>query len=170
MAGAIILCGGIVFALRVSAEEENGVALCMEYFLEQFLYEDVVKEELFTYVLFHRLFILFLLLLNGIGLMRMHTKCWMAGLFLFLLSYGWGILILRYHLKAILFLLEMMIPQWFFYGACFFLSGKMHAAWESEHTAKTWKYCIFCVFFFGVGVLTETTINPLFMKFLIDLL
>lgn len=170
MAGCGICLAGIFFAMKASAEDENGVALCMEYFLEQFLYEDVVKEELFTYILVHRLFFLFLMLLNGIGMLRTHTKCWMTGCFLFLLSYGWGVLILRYHLKAVLFLIEMIMPQGIFYCLSFFMSGKMHSAWNVENRRKVWKYCLLCIGLFSVGVLTETTINPLFMKFLIDLL
>jgi hypothetical protein len=169
-AGCLILLAGFLFAVKVSADEENGIALCMEYFLEQFLYEDVVKEELFTYILFHRLFFLLVMLLNGIGLLRFHTKCWMIGLFLFLLSYGWGILLLRYHLKAVLFLVEMSMPQWIFFVAGLFFSGKMRVAWEMESSRKVLEYCGLCIFFFSVGVLTEATINPLFMKFLIDLL
>lgn len=161
---------GLVLAMTISGDEKNGMALCMEYFLEQFLYEDVVKEELLSYVLFHRIFLLFLGALNGIGLLRTHTKAWLIGFLVFLVSYGWGILILRYHIKAVVLLFGMVTPQWYFYIISLLATEKMKKAFEMSECRKTLIYCGFFVGWFALGMLLEITINPVWMKFLIDLI
>ncbi|MBE5905281.1 MAG: hypothetical protein E7277_00615 [Lachnospiraceae bacterium] len=167
----MLLCGGgVITGLCLNGSDENVLSLCMEYFLENFLYEDIIREELLRYVLLHRSVLFFLGAVNGTNLMRSSTRWGLLGLVLFFVGYGWGILILRYQIKAVVFLVGMLTPQWYFYGCSLFFSEKMRKTFQNEETSEMCRNTVLYAIFFGVGVMTEVIINPIWMKFLIELL
>ncbi|SFP95975.1 hypothetical protein SAMN02910358_00275 [Lachnospiraceae bacterium XBB1006] len=166
LAGAI----GIVSGIWLSRTEESALGVYMEFFLENFLYEDVMREELLRYVLLHRSVLFFLGATNGTNLMKNSTKVSLLAITLYFVGYGWGVLVLRYHAKAVVILIGMLTPQWYFYGCSLFFSERMRKTFREEKLAGMWRNTALFAAFFSIGVLSEVTINPIWMKFLVELL
>ena len=175
----LLLCfvGGIITVNIIDKEFLGGFGIFNTYFIEEFEYTDVRKDELFFFIFKERISILLWLLLfliTGWG-------CVAGGVFLAWQSYAAGFLmtaaVSSYGIKGILLICTAVFPHYlvyiplyisYFYISSFVKKRIKERTGQSLGNAKEWvifsTICLLFVCVFVTGIFLESYTNPYLLK------
>lgn len=177
--GAFFLAGAVLgfWVLNFKGKElSGGNGIMSEYFIRQYKYFSIDGQELFYYILEHRM--KWMVLLWGLG----WTSAGKASVCLWC---GWlgvlggilgGMSVARFGILGLLFCIAAMIPQILFYAPAWL--GIMNKIWKRAGNSGgqkrirsvknlDWTYIAALavgIFVFLLGILTESYVNPWLMK------
>lgn len=176
--GIVLLAflGGIVLANLVSREMLMTYGILNEYFLSQYSYQTVDGKRLLCHILVERGKVAFTIFLLG---KVMNGKVF-AVLIKSLVAAGIGFLIVvaivNLGVKGIVISLMGLFPQWIFYLAALILYGSIRSETEYSSLGRREMYVnapgqivrwILIVLCMGLGVMTESYINPILLAYIL---
>lgn len=159
---------GIIYQNVISGKQIVTTDLFLKSNLQRYLHTDVVAEKYLWYVLKERVLLLGLILILGC----LKWKKFVVAVCLGLAGFVMGVLtvsaVLQLGMKGILFCITGLLPQGIFYGI---VCSVLFIYWY-WYPARQWNKVktIFVVLMFAVGVLVETYVNPLLMKWVIKMI
>lgn len=159
---------GIIYQNVVSGHQIITTDLFLQSNLERYLHTDVVAEKYLWYVLKERVLLLGVVLILGF----LKWKKFVVAVCLGWVGFVMGVLtvssVLQLGIKGILFCIAGLLPQGIFYGI---FCSVLFVYWywfpiRQWNKVKT----IFLVLMFSVGVLVEAYVNPLLVKWVIQII
>ena len=159
---------GIIYQNVVSGNQIITTDLFLKSHLERFLHTDVVAEKYLWYVLKERILLFSVILILG----SLKWKKFVAAACIILAGFIMGVLtvsaVLQLGMKGLLFCIAGMLPQGIFYG----ISYSVLFVYWYWFPARQWNKVktIFVLLMFVVGILVETYVNPVIVKWVIKIL
>lgn len=165
---AVGFLAGIIYQNVVSGNQIITTDLFLQSNLERYLHTDVVAEKYLWYVLKERILLLGLVLILGCLKWKKLVVVVCLGLAGFVMGVLTVSAVLQLGMKGILFCIAGLLPQGIFYGI---FCSVLFVYWYWFPTRQWNKVkTIFVVLMFLVGVLVETYVNPLLVKWVIKIL
>ena len=159
---------GIIYQNIVSGKQVITTDLFLKSNLERYLHTDIVTKKYLWYVLKERIWLFVIILMLGC----IKWKKFVVAVCLSLAGFIMGVLtvssVLQLGMKGILFCIAGMLPQGIFYGI---LYSVLFVYWY-WFPARQWNKVktIFMALMFTVGVLVEVYVNPVLVKWIIQIL
>lgn len=159
---------GIIYENVVSGKQVIATELFLKSNLERYLKTDIVAEKYFWYVLKERILLFAIICVLGC----MKWKKFFVALCLGVVGFLAGILtvsaVLQLGIKGILFCLVGIFPQGILYSISFTI---LFAYWY-QFPERRWNRTklLFVIVSFILGIVLETYVNPLLLKWVIQIL
>jgi len=165
---AVGFFAGILYENMISKSQGMSLAIFQTYFLKQYIQTEIIVEEYLGYVLRARVFPFVWLCI----LACLRWKKMLVGACLIWTGFLAGVItvsaVLQHQIKGILLCLSGMFPHMI----CYSLAYGVFLAYLYQYPKRQWNGAktVFVVITMLVGILLETYINPLLMKFVIRII
>ncbi len=159
---------GILYQNLIATPQILPGELLTQSNIRQYLNTDIIAEKFVWYVTKERLLLLTIICL----LSYIKWKKMLVGLSLCIMGFLGGVftvsVILQFGAKGIIFAIASMIPHGLFYGMAYF----MLLTYWFQYPKMKWNRTklIFVIVMFLMGIILETYVNPLLVKWSIKLL
>lgn len=159
---------GIIYENVVSESSVVFVEIFSKNGLQLYLQTEIIAEKYFQYVIKSRMFLAAIMCL---GIFLKWKKIF-VGFLLGMIGFFAGIIVvsavLQLGIKGILLVVLGILPQGIFYG----MAGWILLTYLFDYPRRQWNRmkCVFTILMFIVGVILETYVNPLFIRFAITLM
>lgn len=166
LVGAIL---AMIIVLYFDKEKNNSMMLCAEFFMENYSYQQLIGREFFQYIMLSRLPLLIVGILNAINLLGERFNGILILMGSFCLVFLLAEFALYYKLRALVLLIGMITPQWYFYVGAFILFDRARKEKIQENMKAAITAFLIGNLGFLIGIAMELSVNPMWIKTLVDM-